>query len=514
MKSKRIKFVFFLYCLPLLAISQPQIQWQRNFGGQGADEGTQIIQTTDSGYVLVGVTDSNNGDVNGNHGSGDFWIVRLSNDGVIEWKKCLGGSSTEKCYSVSNTNDSGFILAGQSSSNNGNVSGNHGGVDCWVVKLNNQGILEWQRSYGGSALDEAWSIQSTTDGGYVFAGRTSSHDGDITDWYGGFDYWVVKLNSTGEIDWQKTIGGTGYDMCYSIKQTFDGGYILIGESNSTDGDVLGLIGSSDFWVVKLSSTGIVEWQKTLGSSSLDRGNDIIQLPTGEFLAFGHVSWQDGDVTLAYGGYDYWVAKLSHTGDLIWQRTYGGTGEDFSSQINPTQDGGFILVGSTNSKDFDIVDNNGGVEYLIMKADSTGQLQWQRTLGGTKADRAFSGIQTSDNGYILTGYSWSNNGDSGGNYGENDFWVVKLAPETSSTQTPSAIPLNLYPNPAQNWFRLNLPITEPDMQISITDAQGRVVLAKTIRSDERLDVAALEPGVYGVSALAQSGQVYAGKLVKE
>ncbi|MBL7806603.1 MAG: T9SS type A sorting domain-containing protein [Saprospiraceae bacterium] len=494
-------------------MSQPLIQWQKNLGGFFADQGRSIKATPDGGYILNGVTLSDNGDVFGNHGAYDVWLIKLSQSGLVEWKKCLGGTGNDVGYEVCPTSDMGYILTGHTSSNNGQVSGNHGDLDCWVVKLDKNGIIEWQKCYGGTEWDEAWSIQQTTDGGYVFAGRTTSNDGDVVGFHGGLDYWVVKINSIGVIEWQKPMGGAGVDIGYSVKQTLDGGYIVNGESNSNDGDASGLIGSSDYWVVKLSSSGEIEWQKMLGSSSLDRGNDIIQLPSGEYLVFGHISWGDGNVTLAYAGYDYWVAKLSNTGEIIWQHTYGGTGEDFSSQINLTKDGGFIMVGSTNSKDGDITDNNGGVEYLIMKADSMGQLQWQKTLGGTMADRAFGGIQTDDEGFILTGYSWSNNGDVGGNKGENDFWIVKLAPETSATQTPTAIPLNLYPNPATTWITLNLPIIEQNMQVNITDEQGKLLLSRTIRTDEKLDIAVLPRGVYWVTAVSKSGQVYAGKFVK-
>ncbi|MBN8676661.1 MAG: T9SS type A sorting domain-containing protein [Chitinophagales bacterium] len=509
----------YLVCIGLLFVvmyglgAQPGIQWQKNLGGNLSDEGTKILQTDDGGFILSGRSYSNNGDVSGNHGAADYWILKLTFDGILDWQKSFGGSGNERCNAISLTSDDGYILAGQASSNNGQVSGNHGDIDCWIVKLDKFGVLEWQRCYGGSNWDEASSVVQTNDGGYAFAGRVSSGDGDVFGYHGAFDFWVVKINSSGEIEWQKPIGGTGVDICYSIKQTLDGGYIVNGESNSNDGDASGLIGSSDYWVVKLSSSGEIEWQKMLGSSSLDRGNDIVQLPTGEYLAFGHISWGDGNVTLAYNGYDYWVAKLSNTGEIIWQHTYGGTGEDFSSQINLTKDGGFIMVGSTNSKDGDITDNNGGVEYLIMKADSLGQLQWQKTLGGTMADRAFGGIQTADEGFILTGYSWSNNGDVGGNKGENDFWIVKLAPETSTTSTPTIIPLNLYPNPASHWITLNLPIIEQDMQVNTTDDQGKLIQSRIIRTDEKLDISAHPPGIYWVSAVSKSGQVYAGKFVK-
>jgi hypothetical protein len=198
---------------------------------------------------------------------------------------------------------------------------------------------------------------------------------------------------------------------------------------------------------------------------------------------------------------------------LWQRTLGGLKDDFGYTIFSTSDGGCIAGGTTISTDGDVVDNDGFFDFWAIKLDSVGNIMWQNTLGGFNLEFCSSVIETSDGSYLLAGDSYSSDGDVSANQGSSDFWIVKLAPETS-TSAPTAIPLNLYPNPAQDWFRLNLPITEPNMHISITDAQGRVVLAKTIRSDERLDVAALEPGVYGVSALAQSGQVYAGKLVKE
>ncbi|HLP95843.1 MAG TPA: T9SS type A sorting domain-containing protein [Saprospiraceae bacterium] len=509
-----MRFLFFI-CLifPWLLFSQPAIQWQRNFGGSFADEGRKIVHTPDGGFVIIGVTLSNNGSVFGNHGAYDIWVVKISAAGQLEWQKCLGGTDNEAGYAIQTTSDMGYILVGETTSNNGQVTGNHGDVDCWVVKLDQNGNIEWQKCYGGSQWDEAWSIQQTTDGGYVFAGRTSSNDGDVSGYHGGFDYWVVKISNLGIIEWQKALGGSGIDIAYAIRQTQDGGFIVNGESNSNNGDVSGLIGSSDYWVVKLSAEGSIEWQKMLGSTSLDRGNDIIQLPTGNYLAFGHIAKADGNVTLAYAGYDYWVAKLSNTGEILWQHTYGGTGEDFSSEISLTNDDGFIMTGSTNSKNGDIIGNDGGVEFLILKADSLGQLQWQKTLGGTMADRAYGGIQAINGGFVLTGYSWSNNGDLNANMGESDLWVVKLAPETSSTQTPTAIPLNLYPNPATQWITLNLPIIEQNMQVSITDEQGRLLQTRSTRTDEKLDIAALPRGIYWVSAVSKSGQVYADKFVK-
>jgi hypothetical protein len=331
--------------------------------------------------------------------------------------------------------------------------------------------------------------------------------------HGSLDVWVVKLSSTGDLEWQRALGGSLLDIGYSIQQTLEGGFILVGESNSNDGDCSGLHGSSDFWVVKLTINGELEWQKMFGTSSLDRPNAIINTSDGGYAVFGQISGSDGDVNQNYGGNDFWVIKLDTHGELQWQRTFGGSGEEFGTSIAQTPDHGFLLAGSTDSKDVDVIGNDGGVDLWLVKVDSIGNLVWQKTMGGTKPELAHCVVTTSDKGILLAGHSQSTNGDVTTNFGASDFWIVKLSPEASSTSTPAALPLRLYPNPARQWITLNLPITEPGMQVSITNELGKLVLSRTIRTDEKLDISALEPGVYWVSALSRSGQVYAGKFVK-
>ena len=142
------KLVIFMFSFPLVALSQPQIQWGKNYGGQNSDEGTKILQTEEGGFILSGRTYSNNGNVSGNHGAADFWIVKLSAQGVFEWQRSFGGSGNERCNNIALTSDSGYILAGQTSSNNGQVSGNNGDIDCWIVKLDKDGMMQWQECYG------------------------------------------------------------------------------------------------------------------------------------------------------------------------------------------------------------------------------------------------------------------------------------------------------------------------------------------------------------------------------
>ncbi len=237
------------------------------------------------------------------------------------------------------------------------------------------------------------------------------------------------------------------DIAYSIRQTQEGGYIVTGESESNNGNVTGNHGSTDYWVVKLSEGGAIEWQKSLGTNSLDRPNEVYPTADGGYIVVGEVSANNGDVSGHHGGYDYWVAKLNSSGDIQWQKALGGSGEDFGQTIYPTHDGGCVIAGATQSNNGDVLDNDGGQDIWLVKLDSTGDVQWQKTLGGTQAESANSIQQTSDNGYILAGYAWSNNGDVSGNHGTQDFWIVKLPQNPRPQQKPKA-PLQIYPNPSQ------------------------------------------------------------------
>ncbi|MDI6832879.1 MAG: T9SS type A sorting domain-containing protein [Bacteroidales bacterium] len=374
MKIKKLALfpIFILISINIYA-QVPGIQWKKCLGGTGDDRANYIKQTSDGGFIIAGQTNSNNGDVSGNHGGYDSWIVKLSNSGDIEWKKCLGGNGTDVSTSIQQTNDGGFIVAGYTSSNDSNVSGNHGGYDYWIVKLSNSGDIEWQKCLGGENDDRANSIQQTNDGGYIVAGRSASIYGDVSGNHCGYDYWIVKLNSLGDIQWQKCLGGNGTDESTSIQQTNDGGYIVAGYTFSNNSDVSG----------------------------------------------------------NHGGDDYWIVKLNNSGDIEWRKCYGGTHDDYAKCIQQTNDGGFIVAGYTLSNDGDVSgnhDNNGTYyEGWIVKLDNLGDIEWQKCLGGTNNDYATCIQQTNDGGFIVGGYTCSNNGDVSGNHGTNDSWIIKLAP---------------------------------------------------------------------------------------
>ena len=418
----------------------PTVAWKKTVGGTG-NEGdnfaASIHQTSDGGYVLAGCSNSTDGDVSGNHGNEDYLVVKFNSGGAIEWQKSYGGSLDDIAFSIKQTSDGGYIVAGLTFSNDGDVTGNHGVIDDWIVKLNSTGTVEWQKCLGGSQDDEAYSIEQTPDGGYIIAGVTYSNDGDVTGNHSSdADYWVVKLNNNGSIQWQKCLGGSSTDYAFSVDNATDGGYIVAGLAFSNDGDVSGLhAGLDDYWVVKLDSDGGIQWQKCLGGSNEDRAYTVKQTSDGGYIVAGHTESTDGDITSNHGHADYWIVKLTGSGAIQWQKSFGGSGFDAMSSwyagnhIEQTSDGGFIITGTTASDDGDVNGNHGGSgDYWALKINSSGDFQWQKCLGGSDLDDAFSIEPTSDKGYIIAGISSSNDGDVSGNHGAPDYWIVKLGPD--------------------------------------------------------------------------------------
>lgn len=391
----------------------PSIQWQSTLG-TGYDP--TIRQTNDGGYITAGYSDSNNG----NHGSTDYWVVKLDIYGSIMWQKSFGGTDQDICTSIELTDDGGYIVAGRSYSNDINVSAHHGSTglpDYWIVKLDSLGNIIWQKSLGGTDSDNASSIQQTNDGGYIVAGFSSSNNGDLTGNHGDYDYWIVKLDNSGNILWQKSLGGTGSDEAYSIRKTVDGGYVIAGATNSMDGNVSGNLGGWSGWIVKLDAFGNLLWQKTYPGYGDDYvARSIKQTIDNGFIIAGAIS---------NGGRNYFIVKMDSLGNIIWQKSLGGTGDEAALSIQQTNDNGYIVAGYSISNNGDVTGNHGGFDYWIVKLDSSGNLSWESSLGGPFHDIGNCVQQTNDGGYIISGAK---------NYSE--IWIVKLFPPSNAIPTLS------------------------------------------------------------------------------
>ncbi|MBL7828658.1 MAG: T9SS type A sorting domain-containing protein [Saprospiraceae bacterium] len=499
----RTAYVIVFYLLVMqLGVAQPNIQWQEAFGGSNYDEAYNLIQASDGNFLIAGASASSNGDIFGSHGSFDYWILKVNNQGGVLWKKLLGGSGNDYAFSITESNDNGFIIAGYSDSNDQDVIGNHGGdYDGWIVKLNKLGQTEWTKAIGGSQKDLIYSVAATEDNGCIVAGATDSSNGDVSASNGKLDIWVVKMDAQGEIEWEKTFGGSENDESSSVITCSDGGYLIVGETSSNDGDVSENHGSVDFWVLKLRDTGELEWQKTLGGLNADYGSDGIESLSGDYIITGYVASQNsGDVTghSQLGSFDFWIVRLDNTGHIKWQKTVGGSEPEWARQITQSSLGGFIVTGSTYSINGDVTENAGSSDIWIVKVSEDGELQWQKTYGGSKADRSYSIDNTYDNGYIVAGTTWSTDGDAtGSNYHDKtDFWIVKLSPEnTSPAHTPETETLKLYPNPCGASVLLEIPEADA-LEIILTDISGKTVLTKKMSgTQEQLNLANLPRGVY-------------------
>jgi len=492
-----------LFLFSFSGYSQPSIQWQKAVGGTGVDTFRSTLQTSDGGYIIAGSSTSVDGDISGNHGSSDVIVVKLSPLGSIEWQKSYGGSGNESAESIKKTSDGGYVIVGSSSSLDGDVTGNHGFGDFWIIKIAGDGVLQWQKSLGGTNGDNGRAIQQTPDGGYIVGGSTSSIDGDVTGNHnppatvGNSDYWVVKLTETGNIVWQKCLGSFSSDYLSSIAMTNDGGYIAVGEVQANDGDVTGHHGDFDYWVVKLSSAGAIECQKALGGSGWDAGRDIIQNSAGNYIVAGYSSSGNGDITGMHGDGDGWVLELDAAGNIIWQKAVGGTGSDFLYSVRQAVDG-YILAGDTTSNDEDASGNHGtdSFDYWGIKLSAAGDVQWHKLLGGSGDDSAFSIIALTDGNYLVSGHVGSNDGDVTGSQGVVDGWIAYLANDLAVNESSPANKFTLYPNPAKGVINVSADAGIIGTAYVIYDQLARIVKTGTLDAENSIiQVEDLSNGVY-------------------
>ncbi len=442
-----MKTKILLFCLLLVqfAIFQTYTQaptkaWDKTIGGSSNEQAYSIIQTSDGGFAVAGHSQSTiSGDKSeANRGLSDYWIVKLNNTGQKVWDKTFGGSNNDYCVSIISTSDGGFVVAGSSFST---ISGdkseaNKAQVDYWVLKLDNTGQKIWDKTFGGG-LNGNWgnSIIATNDGGFIVSGYSNCDNtfDKSEPSKGGNDFWILKLNSTGQKVWDKTIGGSSADTPASIIATSDGGFVVAGTSSSNiSGDKSEISrGLEDYWMVKINSTGQKVWDKTIGGDGIDIALSITGTSDGGFVIAGRSnSLLGGDKSeTRQGSDDYWIVKLNSTGQKVWDKTIGGSLAEQANSIITTSDGGFVVTGTSSSNisgDKSEL-NKGGQDYWIVKLNSTGQKVWDKTIGGSGNDVPQSIISSSDGGFIVAGYSGSNiSGDkSEASKGQDDYWAVKL-----------------------------------------------------------------------------------------
>jgi len=392
------------------------------FGGSGLDEFTSAIQTTDDGWIAIGTTGSNDGDAAGGHGQEDIWVVKFDKSYKIIWQKKFGSSGRDFGLNIVAI-QGGYIITGSVGSNDGDVVGSHGAIDAWVAKINESGSILWKKTFGGSGNDGMASSLPTNDGGLILVGNTTSNDGDASAIHGVDDAWVLKIDASGNKIWQRTYGGNGNDALISLAKANDGGYIAVGTSSSTNGDISGNHGNSDVWMVKLDETGNLQWQKCLGGENEDYGTSVIPAIDGGYLVASYTNSYAGNVTNLHGYTDGWLLNVDNSGNIKWQKTFGGKDIDQIYNVIKSVDNNYLTIGYTQSSDIDPANYKGGFsDAWVLKLSKDGNVLSQKLLGGSDEDYGRAVILRKSE-YILIGKTFSNDKDILGFAGYGDAWFM-------------------------------------------------------------------------------------------
>ncbi len=451
---KRITILYIIISQVIILNAQNyELSWQRCYGGSNDDAAYDMINV-DNGYMIVGGTGSNNGDISYNHGGGDGWLVRIDTNGNILWERTYGGSNGDWFDKIVPANNNTFYLLGISWSSDGDISNDPypDSPDIWIVKVDSIGNIIWYKILGTPYGDYFWNAAITLDDGVLVSGGVSGPGGDVSTFYGGDDSWYSKISSDGDIEWDYTIGTDWADQGMAAIQTSDGGYLLSSTSIFLSNDSSGNItctphsyGWNEGVLFKLDSSLNIQWQRCYGGSDSDLLPNILEVEDGYIFA-GSTQSNDGDVSgwhpgynhLGYPNSDIWIVKIDYEGNIIWQNCYGGSGGEYAKTIIPNEDNGFSVFGSTRSYDGDVSGNHGSSEYeddiWMIKINNEGELLSQRCIGGARTEIVdFGAIKKTDYDFIVAGQT---------NYGpsydvhctphgqenyhlDEDYWVFEL-----------------------------------------------------------------------------------------
>jgi len=423
-----------ILCLLVTASSVaqlPDIQWANKYGGSAVDIAQRIILTADGGTALAGYTSSKDGIVP-TQPSRDYWdllVVKLSSCGELQWAKSFGGTGYESAKDILQTADGGFLVLGETNSTDGDVTSGYGGTkDVWLLKLDASGNLQWQKRYGGSQMDIGNRIVTLPDGNYMLLCSTASHDGNFPgnrSASGFTDGGLIKVDPNGQVLWTRCYGGSRNDELFAGAVVGNRMY-LTGYANSVDGDIPPSQKNYDVWLLCLDLTGNKMYSKIFGGSQ----NDVAYVMAAKqdtLTLAGYTTSTDAPVSGAHGAQDGWVFQCSTDGKLIWQNTLGGSEADYIYDIYPMANGSFLLAGATSSPDGTIAGYKESSDFWVSMVDRDGKLTWTRNYGGEAAENCFSvAVNESLQEYYLAGYTESGDDDFNASWPQQtDIGLIKL-----------------------------------------------------------------------------------------
>jgi len=460
----------FLSSLSFGSLCAQDILWEKSYGGKHADYLFDAVATPDYGFILAGnsLSRKTGNKTEAPQGDLDYWVWKMDEHGELDWQKGFGGTGADLLQAVRLTNDAGFLLAGTSDSGAGAQKKNpcRGKEDFWIIKLDARGNEQWQRTIGGAGQEQLSAAVPTSDGGFLLAGSSSSAKSPETKgardpfgkWdggYGNLDLWIVKLDSEGNIQWQRTIGGKYADQARSAIQTSDGGFLVGAYSNSPESGnkTEKCYGIGDYFAVKLSPDGSTEWQKAYGGEGDDQLQAVLQASDGNYVLAGSSNSGTGGnkSASARNGTDFWILKVDPRGEILWQETHDFGKTDLLTSLVENEDRTLLLGGYAQSEALGTKkkDREGINDYIALKADAQGKEIWSRTAGSSGEDILRKAVETRDGGYLLAGTSkGAASRDRNTGKGGSDFWVVKLLDRDKKKEKKKYI--EAMPNPTSQF----------------------------------------------------------------
>lgn len=403
----------------------------QTFGGSKNDVYQSVVSTLDGGYAVLGYTQSNDFDISDKtNESFDFLLMKFSSDHVLLWSKTYGGSDDDRAADLIATKDGGFALFGFSKSSDFDVDENAGAQDFWMIKTTFDGTISWEKTFGFSGADSGNSLIQTADEGFLITGvldvTASNGQGNskTTEKHAGGDVWVIKLNNNGDLVWSRYFGGSFTDTPFGVIETNDNNYIIAASSDSEDFNISNNKGTYDFWLFKVSSNGDLVWEQSFGGSEIDEPRGITSTNDGNFIVVGDTRSKDKDVSTNNGGADLWMIKITTEGNLLWQKTLGGSSFDVARSISKTQDDGFVISGNSRSLDEGFI-NKGQNDGWVLKVDNNGSLLWQQFIGGAENELLFDAVELANQHVVAVGESSSSDADIPENKGFSDGLIINI-----------------------------------------------------------------------------------------
>lgn len=524
--NRLLTIAAFILCNHIFFAQSPNVLWQKTYGGTSFDLLYDLVACSDGNYLLIGYSGST---VSGNctestNGISDYWVVKVDANGTIIWQNKYGGDERDNLFSAIETPDGGYLLLGQSLSapSGDKTAPLYGSYDIWVVKIDENGNVIWDKTYGGDNLEFISSIIETSNG-YILCGNSLSDisGNKTTPNLGTYDIWLVEIDFAGNILWQQSYGGDGADRPSDIITTSDNNILITAVSSTSNSGDFGQTnyGAIDYWVLKLDLNGTLLWQQNYGGSGFDEARKVVETIDGNYIIVGFSNSPISGTknSTNYGDYDIWIIKIDPNGNLLWEKSYGGDAYDASYNVVEVNNGYFI----TGSSLSDISGNKteisfGNSDFWGFKIDENGNIIWQKTIGGTLSDGCNSIVKNSDGTFLLGGSS--NSPISGtktvSSYGNTDFWLVKLDEEVLQTTLFDQQDFLLYPNPIKNILNIELDDYNDEISINIFNLLGQKLLSSSYSNQKnvKIDCSSFEEGIYNVT-IKVNQKTYFRKIIK-